>query len=74
MEKGEKAHIDEPSDITHDSGPEIVTRYLTERAKEMYLRPGYRLRIVKYVSFIPCTLTRSLPRHLHFPLPILFTC
>lgn len=42
-----KTETYENLDITHNSGPEIVNRYLTERAKELYLKPGYRLRIIK---------------------------
>jgi hypothetical protein len=34
-------------DITYDSGPEVVDRYVSDEAKVKYLKLGYRLRIVK---------------------------
>lgn len=37
-------------DITFDSGPEVITRYLSVAEQKRYLRPGYRIRILKYVS------------------------
>jgi hypothetical protein len=37
-------------DITYDSGPVVIDRYLSKDAKTEFLRPGYRIRIVKYVE------------------------
>ena len=34
-------------DITIDSGPVVINRYLTEEDKAKFLKPGYRVRIVK---------------------------
>ena len=35
------------SDITFDSGPEVINRYLTEEERSRFLKPGYRFRIIK---------------------------
>ncbi|KAI9889666.1 MAG: hypothetical protein M1814_005067 [Vezdaea aestivalis] len=37
------AHID----VTMNSGPEIIDRYLSPIEKDLYLRPGYRIQIFK---------------------------
>ena len=37
------------NDITYDSGPVIIDRYLSAEEKERYFKPGYRFRIIKYV-------------------------
>jgi len=34
------------NDVTYNSGPMIVNRYLSEEEKTLYLKPGYRIRIV----------------------------
>jgi hypothetical protein len=36
--------------VTYDSGPAIINRYLSEEEKTKFLKAGYRIRIVKYVS------------------------
>jgi len=36
-------------DVTLKSGPEIVYRHSSEGELEQYLKPGYRIRIIKYV-------------------------
>ena len=38
------------ADITYNSGPMIIHRYLSEDEKQRFLRPGYRFRIVKLAS------------------------
>jgi hypothetical protein len=39
-----------PADITYTSGPVVINRYLPGDVKEKFLRPGYRIRIVKWVQ------------------------
>jgi hypothetical protein len=34
-------------DITYDSGPAVINRYLTEEERSLFLKPGYRFRIIK---------------------------
>lgn len=34
-------------DVTIDSGPVIIDRYLSDEEKHRFLKPGYRFRIVK---------------------------
>jgi len=34
-------------DITYDSGPTVIDRYLNEEERERFMKPGYRFRIVK---------------------------
>jgi hypothetical protein len=34
-------------DITYDSGPEVINRYLTDEERSLFLKPGYRFRIIK---------------------------
>ena len=36
-------------DVTYDSGPKIIQRYLTPEDQTAFLRPGYRARIFKLV-------------------------
>lgn len=49
----EKSHLtwifssDFLADITYDSGPEVINRYLTEDEKGRFIKEGYRFRIVK---------------------------
>ena len=35
------------ADITYSSGPIVINRYLPEDVRKKFLRPGYRVRIVK---------------------------
>jgi hypothetical protein len=35
------------ADITYDSGPVVINRYLPEAVQKEFLKPGYRIRIVK---------------------------
>jgi hypothetical protein len=39
--------LTEGPDITYDSGPAVINRYLTDEEKTLYLKPGYRFRIIK---------------------------
>jgi hypothetical protein len=39
--------LTEGPDITYDSGPAVINRYLTDEEKSLYLKPGYRFRIIK---------------------------
>jgi hypothetical protein len=41
-------HTDD-SDVTFDSGPNIICRYLSPEDQSKFLQPGYRIRIYKYV-------------------------
>jgi hypothetical protein len=34
-------------DITYDSGPIVINRYMQDEDKVKFLKPGYRIRIVK---------------------------
>ncbi|KAH7416709.1 hypothetical protein BKA64DRAFT_701491 [Cadophora sp. MPI-SDFR-AT-0126] len=34
------------NDITYESGPAVINRYLSEADKEQFLKPGYRFRII----------------------------
>ncbi|RDW76974.1 hypothetical protein BP6252_05027 [Coleophoma cylindrospora] len=34
------------NDVTYNSGPVIINRYLSDEEKETYLKPGYRFRII----------------------------
>jgi len=38
------------SDVTFDSGPVIINRYLSDDVRMRYLREGYRIRILKSVT------------------------
>lgn len=38
------------ADVTLKSGPEIVHKVFSEEEKELYLKPGYRVRIMKWVA------------------------
>ncbi|KAH6690775.1 hypothetical protein BKA61DRAFT_715511 [Leptodontidium sp. MPI-SDFR-AT-0119] len=51
IDLGDTLHIEGPargvhSDITYVSGPTIINRYMSEEAKEEFLKPGYRARII----------------------------
>jgi hypothetical protein len=37
-------------DVTYDSGPKIIQRYLSIEDQNTFLKPGYRIRIVKLVQ------------------------
>jgi len=37
----------EMADITVDSGPMVINRYMADEDKTNFLKPGYRFRIVK---------------------------
>ena len=37
-------------DVTYDSGPKIIQRYLSLEDQKTFLKPGYRVRIVKLVQ------------------------
>jgi hypothetical protein len=40
--------------MTYDSGPQVINRYVSDDAKQQFLKPGYRSRIIKYVEiYIP---------------------
>jgi hypothetical protein len=39
-----------PADITYNSGPVVINRYLPEDIQKKFLKPGYRVRIVKSVK------------------------
>jgi hypothetical protein len=42
------------TDFTVDSGPRAIDSHLPEEAKRLYLgKPGYRFRIIKYVTASP---------------------
>jgi len=34
------------NDITYDSGPQVINRYLSDNSLEQFLKPGYRFRII----------------------------
>lgn len=38
------------NDVTYDSGPQIINFHLTNELKKLYMKPGFRFRIVKYGS------------------------
>ncbi|KAL5322283.1 hypothetical protein ACEPPN_010255 [Leptodophora sp. 'Broadleaf-Isolate-01'] len=52
IDLGDSLHVEGPargvhSDITYDSGPIVINRYMLEQAKEEFLKPRYRARIIK---------------------------
>ncbi|KAH9205980.1 hypothetical protein DL95DRAFT_489082 [Leptodontidium sp. 2 PMI_412] len=50
IDLGDTLHIEGPArgvhNITYVSGPTIINRYMSEEAKEEFLKPGYRARII----------------------------
>jgi len=61
----DKMHVIGPArgahnDITFNSGPTIINRYLSDDEKQRYFKPGYRFRIVKLASPLAVRPTASL--------------
>ncbi|KAL2064601.1 hypothetical protein VTL71DRAFT_3738 [Oculimacula yallundae] len=49
------------NDVTYNSGPVIINRYLSTDEKQQYLKPGYRLRIINtWRSLLPTLEDRPL--------------
>ncbi|MCJ1435136.1 hypothetical protein MMC27_004506 [Xylographa pallens] len=49
------------NDVTYDSGPVIINRHLSDEDKSLYLKPGYRFRIVNtWRSLVPVLEDRPL--------------
>lgn len=51
MDLADPLHTEGPArgvhnDITYDSGPEVINRYLTDEERSLFLKPGYRFRII----------------------------
>jgi len=55
-----KQHLIVILDITFNSGPTIINRYLSDDEKQRYFKPGYRFRIVKLASPLAVRPTASL--------------
>ena len=54
-------------DVTYDSGPKIIQRYLTTEDQTAFLRPGYRVRIFKLVLSRMATPSLTMSQHMASP-------